>query len=232
MFYQYSVCFNHLLYADDCVLLAPSPRALQLLIDICCNFTVENDLVFNQRKTKSMMVFPKSLKNNVCPAFYVNDTRIVFVEEEVYLGYVVRNDMCDDASINKLIRGIYARGNMIRRKFNECTEEVKVQLFRSYCSSFYCCSVWDLYKQESIRRIKVCHNNVLRFLIKARRGDSISHHFVSRNLPDFDVLRRKLVYSMLKRVQDGNNILISTIVESDVFVYSRMCNKWIALLHN
>ena len=54
-----SVCFNHLLYADDCVLLAPSPRALQLLIDIC-NFTVENDLVFNQRKTKSMMVFPKS----------------------------------------------------------------------------------------------------------------------------------------------------------------------------
>ena len=25
-----------------------------------------------------MMVFPKSLKNNVCPAFYVNDTRIVF----------------------------------------------------------------------------------------------------------------------------------------------------------
>ena len=140
--------------------------------------------------------------------------------------------MCDDAFINKLIRGIYARGNMIRRKFNECTEEVKVQLFRSYCSSFYCCSVWDLYKQESIRRIKVCHNNVLRFLIKARAGDSISHHFVSRNLPNFDVLRRKLVYSMFKRVQDSNNILISTIVESDVFVYSRMCNKWIALLHN
>ena len=63
-----SACFNHLLYADDCVLLAPSPRALQFLIDICCNFTVENDLVFNQRKTKSMMVFPKSLKNNL-PCF-------------------------------------------------------------------------------------------------------------------------------------------------------------------
>ena len=166
------------MYADDCVLLAPSPRALQSLIDVCCNFAVENDLVFNQRKTKSMMVFSKSFRINVCPDFYVNSTRIMHVEEETYLGYVIRNDMCDDASINKLIRGIYARGNMIRRKFKECTEDVKVQLFRSYCSSFYCCSVWDLYRQESIRRIKVCHNNVLRFLFNVRPRDSMSQGWV------------------------------------------------------
>ena len=32
--YINSICYNHLVYADDTVLLAPSPKALQMLIDI------------------------------------------------------------------------------------------------------------------------------------------------------------------------------------------------------
>ena len=30
-----SICYIHLVYADDTVLLAPSPKALQMLIDMC-----------------------------------------------------------------------------------------------------------------------------------------------------------------------------------------------------
>ena len=33
--YMNGVCFNHICYADDAVLLAPTPEALQLLIDVC-----------------------------------------------------------------------------------------------------------------------------------------------------------------------------------------------------
>ena len=40
--------YNHLVYADDTVLLAPSPKALQMLIDICVAFGIENDIVYNR----------------------------------------------------------------------------------------------------------------------------------------------------------------------------------------
>ena len=52
--YVNDVCYNHLIYADDTVLLAPSPRALQTLIDTCADYAKDNDLIFNAKKTKTV----------------------------------------------------------------------------------------------------------------------------------------------------------------------------------
>ena len=40
-------CMNHVMYADDICLMAPSPASLQELIDIYYDFSVQNDLSFN-----------------------------------------------------------------------------------------------------------------------------------------------------------------------------------------
>ena len=37
------VAINHLFYADDLCLMAPSPAALQVLINICSQFSEDND---------------------------------------------------------------------------------------------------------------------------------------------------------------------------------------------
>ena len=42
---------NHLIYAIDIVLLSPSVKGLQQLVDICCNFGEANDTIFNECKT-------------------------------------------------------------------------------------------------------------------------------------------------------------------------------------
>ena len=42
-----NLCMNHVMYADDICLMVPSPAALQELIDICYDFSVQNDLSFN-----------------------------------------------------------------------------------------------------------------------------------------------------------------------------------------
>ena len=42
---------NHVMYADDVCLMAPSPAALQELIDICYDFNVRNGLSFNSSKS-------------------------------------------------------------------------------------------------------------------------------------------------------------------------------------
>ena len=45
---------NHIAYVDDMVLLAPSIRALQTLIDICFKFVDENDLLYKKKLQSSV----------------------------------------------------------------------------------------------------------------------------------------------------------------------------------
>ena len=42
-----NVCINHILYADDTVLLVPSPAALQKLINACVHYGLSNDIRYN-----------------------------------------------------------------------------------------------------------------------------------------------------------------------------------------
>ena len=49
------------------VLLAPSPKALQNLLNICVNFAEKHGLVYNERKTKFMCIKPAALKNMYVP---------------------------------------------------------------------------------------------------------------------------------------------------------------------
>ena len=62
-----SVVINHLFYADDSILLAPSPYALQRLIDICEQFANENDMLYNAKKTVCMLIVPKRWKGLTPP---------------------------------------------------------------------------------------------------------------------------------------------------------------------
>ena len=43
-------CINHVMYADDICLLAPSALGLQRLLDVCYSFSQCNDIVFNSLK--------------------------------------------------------------------------------------------------------------------------------------------------------------------------------------
>ena len=55
-----NVCFNHMFYADDSVLLAPSQGALQKLVAICEEFATSNDILYNAKKSFVICVKPKN----------------------------------------------------------------------------------------------------------------------------------------------------------------------------
>ena len=223
-------CFNHLIYADDTVLIAPSPNALQKLLNVCNEFVNCNDLVFNVKKTKCMMIASDVIKDLDFPNVYLNGNVITIVQKEKYLGFYITNDCCDDSSIVAAMRGLYSRGNMLRRNFKQCNDNVKIRLFQSYCSSLYCGSLWYQYNHNCIKKLKVCHNNVFRYFFKVDRRESISQHFANFNMPNFNVIRRKLVFSLYKRVFSSQNQLIQTIVSSVFFMNSKLFKCWHSIL--
>ena len=66
-------------------------------------------------------------------------------------------------------------------------------------------------------RIPVPYNDVYRWLFKIRRRVSISAIFVSKGVDGFNVLRRKLICSFVKRIHTSENPLIQAIFQRGKF---------------
>ena len=107
MIYQYSLtqckaeCHlnetvtNHVMYADDICLMAPSAIALQKMLNLCYEFCQSNDIILNSIKSQSIAFKPNRFKL-YCPAKYLNGNSIDYVERTKYLGY---NDKQDDVEM-------------------------------------------------------------------------------------------------------------------------------------
>ena len=60
------------------------------------------------------------------------------------------------------------------------------------------------------------HNNILRLFYKLRGGPgtSTSHHFVTMDIPNLDIIRRRLVSILHSRVFSSHNCIVMSIVDS------------------
>ena len=51
-----------------------------------------------------------------------------------------------------------------------CREKVKIKLFTTYCSQFYCAHLWQFREfEKSYRKVKGAYNNVFRFFLRLPR---------------------------------------------------------------
>lgn len=223
--YYKDECYNHLLYADDLMLLATSPTAMQAIINMCSSFFADNHLVISESKTKCMVITPQNLSIHIPPLF-VNNKELPIVDNESYLGYMLTSNDTDEEAILKEKRSIYSRGNMLVRTFKHCSEAAKVKLFRAYCSSLYCCAIWSSYDSPSMNQLHIAHNNVFRIFFGIRGRCSISGQFREKEIPNFTLIRRKQCVSLFRRVMSSENILIINLINSVHFARSKIFLEW------
>ena len=231
--YMNHVCFNHINYADDCVLLAPSVPALQILINVCNSYASQFDMIYNCKKSLCMSFYPKGFYNSITPNVILGGTCLRWTDQHKYLGVNISCDSKDDIDIKRQCKAIYSRGNMLIRKFKTCSDNVKCQLFKSYMSNLYCGQLWSNYSSRTFKRVKVAYNNVCRSLFSLKRDCSISKHFVDNNIHGFDSLLRIYINSFSKRILVCDNLLVSTVANSTYFIYkSKLFSKWVSLTHS
>ena len=130
-----------------------------------------------------------------------------------------------------VFRGLYARGNMLIRNFRQCYLRVKLKLFQIFCANFYCCGLRNDFRQCTLDKVKVSYNNVFRALLKLNRRISMSHTFVSFNIPSFPVIQRKLMFSVYKRILKSDNCLVKSVVNSTHFLQSNLYRYWLLKLY-
>ena len=222
---------NHLMYADDLVLLSPSAMGLSLLLSVCSAYGIEHDIKYNSAKSNVMIFRCNKMKDIRIPNFELNNVLLTRVTKYKYLGHCISDDLSDDDDMARQYRQIYAQGNALLRKLFMCTESVKITLFRSFCTSLYTCELWWNYRSESLRKLCVAYNNVFRFLCGEPRNCSASHMFVSRGLPTCKMLIRKSIYGFMISTKRSCNTILQNIVGSDRIYTSPLLQHWRLLLY-
>ena len=79
---------NHLMYADDIVLLSPSATGLSLLLHVCGKYGLDHDIRFNSKKSAVIIFRNSSVKDFSFPSFEMNGESIKEVPFVKYLGHV------------------------------------------------------------------------------------------------------------------------------------------------
>ena len=96
-------CMNHLMYADDNCLLAPTAMALQQLLDICNDYDVANDITFNPLKSVCLVFRPARYKL-FCPRVHIGRAQLEYVNDAKYLGFMFCENKKDDCNMLRQLR--------------------------------------------------------------------------------------------------------------------------------
>ena len=223
-------CANHMLYADDLCVIAPSPRGLQSLLDICSKYGIENDILYNPAKSSCLVVKPTRFQLK-CPDVYINHNKLDYVVKVKYLGVVIYDDMKDDEDMLRHLRSFYARSNSILRKFHNCSVDVKLYLFHAYCCTIYCSQLWVNFKKSTYAKLKVAYNNMHRRILCYNRWDSASNMFVSNAIDNFDASLRQNIYRFRQRVYKIDNSLIKCLNNCKDILNGPMWSSWSQALY-
>ena len=149
-------CINHVFYADD----QPCAIALQGLIGLCYEYSVDIDLNFNETKSYCVAFTPKLYKLAL-PLLHINRLPISYTDSIKYLGYIFTSDNSDDAEMLRQMRLLYCRSNRLIRMFNVCSQNVLIELCRSFCTTFYCPYFWTQHKKATFSKLRVAYNNLV-----------------------------------------------------------------------
>ena len=146
-----------------------------------------------------------------------------------YLGHIISCNLSDHADIERQIRRIYVNANVLKREFYSCKEQVKLLLFKLYCTSLYCSSLWCSFSKTEFSRIRVAYNNSLRILLGLPRWSSASEMFTKCDVLSFECNLRKYRCSLMRRLSESDNVLIKSVTSSNRVVTSDIARQ--KLLH-
>jgi hypothetical protein len=142
-------CLAALGYADDLVLLTPTVRAMRVLLNICDEFAVNYDVVFNASKSKCVVTKPSCGRNMALERiptspFLIGGIEIEFVDSWPHLGHVLNKNRDDGNDIEKIRNALCGQINNVLCYFGHLSPVVKLRLIKTFCCSLYGSVLWEL----------------------------------------------------------------------------------------
>ncbi len=118
-----------LCYADDLVILAPSPSSLRLMLNCCEGFAARRGLLFNPAKTK-LVRFSSSPSTPCSARFHLCGHMLSFQDTVTHLGNRLHFNLSDSSDIHFKLRKMGKKANYLFASFPRLTPPVITHLFQ------------------------------------------------------------------------------------------------------
>ena len=116
------------------------------------------------------------------------------------------------------------------RTFHYCSTDVKLELLKSYCTSFYCCYLWTAYKKSTFDRLRVAFNDAYGRVLGQLWRCSASAMYANFGTNNFEATIRKSTFGFIQRFAKSQYSLIVAIEKSWI-VRINIWNFWQKNLH-
>ena len=207
-------------YADDLLLLTPTVSSLKAMIRICEQYAIDYDIKFNGSKSQ-LMVFGKHKADCV---FHVFGEKVAIVNEMKYLGYHIVSD-CTKSMVKPVVNDFSCKFNTFIAYFDEIKSEVKNNLFKQYCTSFYGHLNCALY-EDSIEDLNKAVRKAIR---RVWRLPYRSHSSLLPHIADFKPCHITLWKRFVSHFHSGcknENKTVSDIFRYSLFGMSRLSKNY------
>ena len=106
-----------------------------------------------------------------------------------------------------------------------CSTDVELELFKSYCTSFYCCYLWTAYKKSTFDWLPVAFNSAYHRVVSQLWRCSANAMYANFSINIFEATIRKSTFGLIQRLAKSTNSLIVTIEKSWI-VRIEIWNFW------
>lgn len=205
------------------VLLSASVCGLARLLSICEKYALKHGLQYNTKKSECMVFQVKEKRVENFPAVKLNGAPLKTIQQFKYLGHIVTSDLKDNADIERERRALSVRANMIAHRFARCSRDVKITLFRAFCTSMYTSSLWVSHTLKQYSALRVQYNNAFRVLLGLPRSCSASGMFAESQVDCFYTTIRKRCSSLVRRVRASPNRILKALADRFDCQYLNHC---------
>ena len=158
--------------------------------------------------------------------------RTINVWNKLSTEYVHANSVnINDTDILRQRRCLSIQGNVLLRMFHMCSIDVRLALFRSFCSPMYTSQLCWNYKKCTMKRLLITYQNIFKMSISMSKYESTSLLCTVYNVLCCQPVIKNLVYRFTCRLQASNNSLVMSIQSSSLVYTSRIRKHWIRLLY-
>ena len=192
-----------------CVL-APSIRALDLLLKLCESYCIEWDIGLNAKKSRNLY-FGK--KTSISFDITLNGNIVQWTEQWNYLGVTLNSNKKFDCSVKEKIKKFYRCANSILRIDGYSNEMVMLRLVESHCIPIlsYAIEIIDVLKRDDKRQLRVAYNSVFRKIFNYRFSESVSALQLFLSRPTWEQLvekRKQMFFSRVRRLHPDSLVHI------------------------
>ena len=150
-------------YADNVTLLAPTKQALQLMLQICENFSAEHSMLFStdpkpsKSKTKCML-FSRFKSADTIPCVKLNGDSLPWVPTAKHLGNHLSSNLenfpCSPETKTDLLckRAIlFDKVHQVQQQFGYYDPQLVLRLLSIYSTALYGSPLWQLNSEEHFK---------------------------------------------------------------------------------